>query len=124
MDREQVIERIAEELYDFGGRYGGHGLRWADTNDAGKDDYRQEAKFLLEEFIESSGYLPVQEVQLKVLRDEEIETVIGMAMPKHTQGYMQSLPVSISMDGMIAISRATNICNEAKGKLYRRKENK
>ena len=58
-------EKIAEELYDWEGRYGGHGSRlWQYLNEEERAPYLAEAEFILEEFVENTGYRKQPEVPL------------------------------------------------------------
>lgn len=68
--QDKAIEKVAEELYNWVGRYGAHqGVLWKDITDSLREEYSKEALFLLDEFFD---YRRIDLSKLKVLSDEEI----------------------------------------------------
>ena len=50
---KEKIAQLAEELYNWSGRYGAHGgVLWKDARASNQRGYIVEAKFILREFIE------------------------------------------------------------------------
>jgi len=66
------IEKLAEELYDWSGRYGAHGgVLWKDARGNKQQEYIVEAKFILREFIEKVfGYRLISELREEIKKVE------------------------------------------------------
>ena len=73
----------------------------------------------LAEHLIRLGYLPIEPVQLEVLRDEKIKWELEKIQP---EGFDWVSTTPNEMVKFKAISQATNVHNEAKGQLYRVKE--
>jgi len=68
----EKIEKLAEELYNWSGRYGAHGgVLWKDARGNKQQEYIVEAKFILREFIEKVfGYRLISELREEIKKAE------------------------------------------------------
>ena len=108
------IDKLAEELYNWAGRYGSHaGTLWKDARGNKQSEYIAEAKFILNEFIEGQfGYLPVVEVTPEGLTFTQDE-IVGLIPAQAFIDYGRAKEV------LELVSLATLFKLQQQGKLYR-----
>ena len=115
-DEKRLIERIAyEEWADHilpKPPFSSWNTSWVDKEE--RKEYIKWAKFLLS-IIKEAGYLPVEPVQLEVLGDEEMKSVI-----KENIALLDNEEKAVEL--LFKVSQNTNAHNEAKGQLYRVKD--
>ena len=123
MNEVELREQIAKYLAPFSWDYDPEWLKSHPIIEQERNKLRERADQILN-LIKEAGYLPVEPVQMEVLKDEEIISILIEIMEDvgeptdvaTSQAHMWDMPMTK------ALLRATIALNEKFGKLYRRRE--
>ena len=124
MDDVELSEKIAKYLAPFSWDYDPEWLKSHPIIEQERNKLRERADQILA-LIKEAGYLPVEPVQMEVLKDEEIISILIEIMEdvgEPTDVATSQAHHMWDMPMTKALLRATIAHNEAMGQLYRMKK--